>query len=171
MLVAFDLDGTLCDLSHRLHWVKFLPEGGKPDWDAFFARVRGDAPIPEMVELCNTFLNENRSDPEYGTEVIFVSGRNDVCREVTQEWLLNHTELRRHLTEDYGFVDYLRRPLLYMRDEKDRRPDYKVKRDLLAAVVKDYGYAPSIVFDDRQQVVDMWREQGIRCCQVAPGNF
>ena len=27
------------------------------------------------------------------------------------------------------------------------------------------------VYDDRQKVVDMWREEGLVCCQVAPGNF
>ena len=27
------------------------------------------------------------------------------------------------------------------------------------------------VFDDRQKVVDMWREIGLTCMQVAPGNF
>lgn len=32
-------------------------------------------------------------------------------------------------------------------------------------------YRVTAVFDDRQQVVDMWREIGLTCCQVAPGNF
>ena len=27
------------------------------------------------------------------------------------------------------------------------------------------------VFDDRQKVVDMWRNNGISCFQVAPGDF
>jgi hypothetical protein len=27
------------------------------------------------------------------------------------------------------------------------------------------------VVDDRQKVVDMWREIGLTCFQVAPGNF
>jgi len=27
------------------------------------------------------------------------------------------------------------------------------------------------VFDDRQKVVDMWRDNGIDCFQVAPGDF
>lgn len=26
-------------------------------------------------------------------------------------------------------------------------------------------------FDDRQQVVDMWRDNGVPCAQVAPGRF
>jgi len=33
------------------------------------------------------------------------------------------------------------------------------------------GYTPSVVFDDRDRVVKMWRENGIRCFQVAEGNF
>jgi len=28
-----------------------------------------------------------------------------------------------------------------------------------------------MVFDDRDQVVEMWRANGIPCFQVAPGNF
>jgi len=28
-----------------------------------------------------------------------------------------------------------------------------------------------MVFDDRNSVVDMWRENGVRCMQVAPGDF
>jgi len=28
-----------------------------------------------------------------------------------------------------------------------------------------------MVFDDRDKVVNMWRENGIPCLQVAPGNF
>lgn len=27
------------------------------------------------------------------------------------------------------------------------------------------------IFDDRQQVVDMWRSLGLKCFQVEPGNF
>jgi len=28
-----------------------------------------------------------------------------------------------------------------------------------------------MVFDDRQQVVDMWRQNDLTCFQVADGNF
>lgn len=31
--VIFDLDGALCDISHRLHHIK----NGNKNWDAFFA--------------------------------------------------------------------------------------------------------------------------------------
>lgn len=60
--------------------------------------------------------------------------------------------------------------MLYMRKEGDHRPDFKVKRDLLAALKAD-GYEPIMAFDDRDQVVEMWRAEGIPCAQVADGNF
>ena len=28
-----------------------------------------------------------------------------------------------------------------------------------------------LVFDARRRVVHMWRHEGVRCCQVAPGDF
>ena len=167
MLVAFDLDGTLCDLSHRLHHI--LNAEGVKNWPEFFRRCEWDEPIEPMVELCNMMITCGG-----GTEVIFVSGRNSVCQEATIRWLRQNIMTLGGLElgdPEHGFVDQCRRPLLYMRDEDDRRPDYKVKRELLLRIIEDRGQRPDLVFDDRQQVVDMWREHGIRCCQVAPGNF
>ena len=57
-----------------------------------------------------------------------------------------------------------------MRKDGDRREDNLVKRDILIAM-KNEGYNPVLVFDDRQTVVDMWRKQGVRVAQVAPGDF
>jgi hypothetical protein len=57
-----------------------------------------------------------------------------------------------------------------MRRVGDRRPDYIVKAELLDQILRD-GFSPSMAFDDRDQVVAMWRERGVPCAQVAPGNF
>ena len=57
-----------------------------------------------------------------------------------------------------------------MRAEKDNRSDAIVKVELLNDIQRDYGW-PYIWFDDRQQVVDAIRQQGVRVVQVAPGNF
>ncbi len=151
MLIVFDIDGTLADLTHRLHHIK--GEGPK-DWDAFFAATRFDKTIPEMITLCINLI-------EIGNDVIFASGRNEICRADTILWLSQHAQL------STGYIDRM----LYMRSEGDRRPDYLVKHDILVKIMTDWGQKPDIVFDDRQQVVDMWRDEGIRCCQVAPGNF
>jgi len=33
--VIFDLDGTLCDITHRLHFI----EGDNKDWDGFYRGI------------------------------------------------------------------------------------------------------------------------------------
>ena len=43
--------------------------------------------------------------------------------------------------------------------------------ELLKERIRKDGYEPFLVFDDRQRVVDMWRRNGIQCCQVAPGDY
>lgn len=39
--IIVDLDGTLCNLDHRLHHVR---KEGKKDWDGFFAGISQDSP-------------------------------------------------------------------------------------------------------------------------------
>tara|TARA_R110000787_G_scaffold227951_2_gene335643 strand:+ start:403 stop:876 length:474 start_codon:yes stop_codon:yes gene_type:complete len=157
MLIAFDIDGTLADLTHRLHYIGGLDHLGNKmpkDWDAFHQTCDKDKPIHEIVNLCNELIVG-------GNDVIFVSGRNGIVRTKTVEWLNDWIRL-----SSAGI-----NARLYMRDSKDHRPDYIIKTELLVKIIKDYGQKPNIVFDDRQQVVEMWRGQGIRTCQVAPGNF
>ena len=48
-------------------------------------------------------------------------------------------------------------------------PDEKLKLQWLSDM--DWKDNVEMVFDDRQKVVDMWREIGLTCMQVAPGNF
>lgn len=59
---------------------------------------------------------------------------------------------------------------MYLRDDGDMRPDDIVKEELLAKIRAD-GYKPTIAFDDRNQVVNKWRELGINCYQVRAGDF
>lgn len=56
---------------------------------------------------------------------------------------------------------------LKMREAKDRRADTILKKEWLDAE----PHPPIIVFDDRDSVVAMWRENGIVCAQVAKGDF
>ena len=52
----------------------------------------------------------------------------------------------------------------------NHRPDHQVKGELLDRLRAD-GWEPIMAFDDRNQVVRMWREKGIPCAQVADGDF
>ena len=139
----FDLDGTLANLDHRLHFVK----RDKPDWDAFFAAVSEDGVYEHVATLAR--------DLAQTAAIVLVSGRSDQCRTDTVSWLAKN-----NITHN----------LLYMRKEGDHRPDFKVKRELLATLLAE-GYKPIMAFDDRNQVVEMWRELDIPCAQVADGDF
>lgn len=148
----FDIDGTIADLSHRLHYIKpeYDSRGMLPpkNYDAFFAACHLDRPIPHMWSLMNDLLN-------LGVRFVYVSGRSDQCRNATAEWLDRH--------------DFPTGPI-YMRTAGDHRPDHIVKGELLDKLLAD-GWVPIMAFDDRDQVVKMWRERGIPCAQVADGDF
>ena len=57
-----------------------------------------------------------------------------------------------------------------MRWEKNYEPDDVLKFDMLKQLKED-GYNPTIVFDDRDSVVRMWRRMGLKCLQVQKGDF
>ena len=64
-------------------------------------------------------------------------------------------------------------PLL-MRSDGDNRSDYIVKKEIYEQNIRDWQDV-LFVLDDRNSkkcpVVDMWREQGLTCFQVAEGDF
>lgn len=140
-IYVFDLDGTLCD---HLHRVKLLP-----NHDAFYKACIYDEPIKETIELAKT-LSETAT-------IWIVTGRNEVVRKETEQWFRKHGVP----------VEWLK----YMRDSKDRRPDTKVKREWYRSLSKEEQDAIQIVFEDRSRVVDMWREEGVRCFHVDYGHF
>lgn len=139
----FDIDGTLADLTHRLHHIQKEPK----DWDAFFAACVDDKPIEHICDLAKT-LQETAS-------VIFVSGRSDRVRAETEAWLAGRG---------------LSGAPLFMRKAGDHRPDNIVKAELLADI-RSRGFQPTMAFEDRTQVVEMWRANHVPCAQVASGDF
>lgn len=138
-----DIDGTLADCRHRLHHV--LP-GAKRNWEAFFSEMDEDPLIWQVAEVVRHLAIESR--------IVLCSGRPENYRGITEAWL------------DRNGVQ---RDALYMRPAGDTRPDHVVKAQILDGIKAD-GYEPFIVIDDRQSVVDMWRENGLVCLQAAPGE-
>ena len=93
-----------------------------------------------------------------GFTIVIFSGRSKATKDATKDWLKKH---------DVPF------DLLKMRPtDKDWHfmKDSDLKQHWLDDLfpIKDDVFA---VFDDRNQVVDMWRSKGIRVCQVAEGDF
>jgi predicted kinase len=133
--IIVDLDGTLAKMSDRSPY----------EWH----RVGEDTPVPAVVYAVRAAIH-------FGYQVIFMSGRDASCRNITQAWLETHV---------LNNVEHL-----FMRAENDNRRDDIVKLDLFDTHVRD-NYNVEYVLDDRAQVVRMWRKLGLSCFQVAPGEF
>ena len=159
-IIVCDLDGTLANCEHRVHHVQKVDGAGlkrKPDWDAFYAGVRKDTVNKPVHQLLINMCGWNMHYEWRTHEVIFCTGRPERCRVDTEWWL----ETKTNVPSD-GYK-------LLMRKDGDFRADYVVKQEILDAHIdKDRVL---FVLDDRQQVVDMWRRNGLTCFQVAEGNF
>jgi predicted kinase len=112
-------------------------------------RVHEDRPNAPVITVI-------RALADAGNAVVFLSGRTDACRAATHQWLLEHVRVPFQA--------------LHMRPAGDMRKDAIVKRELFDQHVRD-RYDVVCVLDDRDQVVAAWRELGLTCLQVAPGNF
>ena len=143
--VLFDIDGTLADIEHRRHYV----EGDKQNWTAFFEEMGADTANAPVVDLYNVLW----AHPDY--ECIVLSGRPDNFRALTETWFA------------WNEIPFSR---IEMRGAKDNRRDDVVKQEILDKLLAE-GKEIAFVVDDRQQVVDMWRANGIICFQCDVGNF
>ena len=163
--VIFDLDGTLADIEIRRK--KSIKPNGKMDWDVFFHpdNIKYDKPIPAIVNLIQTY-----EDKAY--KIVIFSGRNDRSWNETIAWLKRY-----EIPHD----------LLVMRPDKFKSKSFPVADGNPAT--SDMRYMPDeilkkkmldtfvdindvlFVVDDRQKVVDMWRDLGLVVLQPAPGNF
>ena len=57
-----------------------------------------------------------------------------------------------------------------MRKNNDFRGDEIIKKEIYIEKIKD-KYNILFVLDDRQKVVNMWRDLNLTCLQVANGDF
>ena len=134
--IVVDIDGTLADITHRLHYIS----GAHADYKSFFANVGGDALNEWCRELIRAFAARYR--------IVLVSGRPDSTLDDTRVWLA-----RNHVA--YHELHLVRR-------NGDFGPDHELKRAWMRTYGKD-----RILFavEDRQRVVDMWRDEGVVCLQ------
>lgn len=103
-----------------------------------------DEPVSRFLDLC------------YGSDVvILLSGRQEEYRPHTERWLEKHQ------------VAY---DELYMRAKGDRRSDDLVKMGLFDAHIRSQYHA-TLMLDDRNRCVYLWRKLGLPCWQVAFGDF
>ena len=178
MDVIFDIDGTLADASHRLHFIKdtahwVTPDDKpvsppKPDWNSFLSydQVAKDSPIPQTWAILGSLLHDHH-------RVIFITGRPEKTRKMTYQWLMTACPVR---ALAWNYWSNRRKsggalgPVIYMRKNGDHRPSSVVKEESLL-LAKENGFNPVMVFEDRADDTAMWRRNGLLCCQVADGNY
>lgn len=142
--IIVDVDGTITNLDHRRGYLASSPK----NYPAFEKGIPFDLPHQHVIDVVNTLYDA-------GWRIVLCSGRGEQSRKVTEDWMVRHG------------VKY---HALYMRAEKDYRRDDIVKSELLDKIIED-GYNISFCLDDRTTVCKMWRDRGIPCFQVAPGDF
>ncbi len=147
--ILVDVDGTLADADGRAK--KYL-RNENPDWDAYFAACGEDGPITPIIDMVSALRGS--------FDVVLCTGRRESCDKSTREWLDRYAPT---LADVH---------ILY-RKEKDHRHDVFVKPELLEEYMKNSGRAhgPVAIFEDRNSMVEKWRELGFTCVQVAEGDF
>lgn len=171
-LIICDIDGTISDCQHRQHLA------AARDWDAFHQLAHLDEPISMTLDMIRDLVHVS------GHGLIFLTGRPEWMRELTLKWLADKCELDLH---DH----YLE---LLMRPKDEWAPDYQIKLAMLKhsaqfGAIKTWAEAekisdlvnfdnPSPTFrdmilflDDRDKVVEAFRNLGFHCWQTAQGAF
>ena len=150
-IIIFDLDGTLANIDARR--ALSMDDNNKMNWNKFFdpLNIPLDQPNQPVIHMAKMLK-------EQGFKIFIFSGRSGVTLQATVEWLQDN---------NIPCDKLMMRPKekLFMKDA-----------DLKQLWLNDKELIPNIsdvfaVFDDRDQVVEMWRKNNLTCFQVANGNF
>jgi predicted kinase len=131
----------ICDIDGTL---SVMGDRSPFDWEKV-GRDAVNSPVDDLLSRYST----------YQVKKILVSGRDSICRKETEAWLEEN---------DIAYDE------LFMRPEGDTRKDSIVKKEIFDNNIRD-KYNVLFVLDDRNQVVEMWRDLGLNCFQVREGNF
>ncbi len=145
--IIVDVDGTLAEFDPEkvACWVL----GVEKDWAPFFNYMKDASAIENVVKLVRLLHLQ-------GQKIIICSGRPDAYRQSTIDWLN-----RQEIPFD----------AIYLRPEgSDHLTDEHVKDQLLKQMYLE-NYSPWLVLDDRDAVVNHWRQLGLTCLQCASGDF
>lgn len=150
-IIVVDIDGTISNVGERLRFIKQEPK----DYDSFYQECFDDEPIKEMCDLIELVAMRG------SYRVVFLTGRRESVREVTTWWIGKNVFKGKTAPSEGS---------LLMRPNGDKRHDTDVKiEQFLQAGYKVDDIA--FVLEDRTSMVEMWRDLGVRCLQVAKGDY
>jgi len=128
------------------------------DIDGTLAKMKNRGPF-DWMKVENDELNKPVADilEKYqdSVDTILLSGRDGICREQTEQWLADNN---------------IKYTCLFMRDIDNNEKDSIIKERIYREKIESL-YNILFILDDRTQVVEMWRNLGLTCFQVANGDF
>lgn len=139
----FDLDGTISNDWQRVHFAK------KGDWDNYNKLTNIDYPFKDVVRLMYCI-------ERLGYRIIILTGRPGSKRKETKDWLRSHNiNCHRLIMKTKELLDM---------------PTDEWKKQIYLDDLKE-NYSVYGVFEDRDKLVDMWRELGLTCFQTKNGEY
>ncbi len=150
--VICDLDGTLALLN------------GRSPYDA--SSCEDDIPNLPVIETLKHFYKA-------GYKILFCSGREDKYKRQTINFIETYVTVENDQFTQDPMETSGTKPIqyeLFMRKTDDFRKDSIVKDEMFNKNIRG-KYNVFLVLDDRTTVVKKWRELGLTCFQVAPGDF
>lgn len=133
--IICDIDGTVANVNHRLHYLETKPK----DWKGFFSEAVNDTPLPTKDIIRALSLIDERFI------CLLVTGREESHRRDTGLWLQKH------------FIYYDR---IFMRQNGDRREDTIIKKEIYHEHIEP-NFDVCMVFEDRTRLVEMYRSLGL----------
>ena len=143
LAIILDLDGTLCNCEHRVHFMRERPKRR----DEFHSACVFDsviAPTKALVDMAE----------EKGIKVILLSARPLRFKPQTESWL------------EQNKIHYDQLILSGHPELSD--PEFKLK--MYRELIEPF-YEILFAVDDRGTVVSMWRENAITCFDIAGNHF
>jgi len=132
--IVSDIDGTILNFCDR---------------SAFDVALSiNDAPNCAVLACLQTMYNSGR-------DILFLTGRNEKFRDITEEWI------NKHLPIPYK---------LYMRADDDKRPDTIYKKEVIDNHIFGKFFIEAIL-DDRPRICRMFREMGFVVFQLNHKEF
>lgn len=136
-VAIIDIDGTISDPSHRLHYILNEPK----NYDEFYAKAKDDLPLHSIINFVKDISKQYH--------IVFLTGRPERIRQDTENWL-----------NAQGFDKYK----LIMRKNHDYRQDYKYKLEHIIKIKNIKEIA--IAIDDRDSVLEMLRNLDVPCLKA-----
>ncbi len=142
--VIFDLDNCLADDSARIPLIDWSAANPEDRYRAYHEACANDpCPVTSRALFARWTAGGSRVP-------IFLTARPVSVHVLTVEWLANHL--------------HVHNPILLMRNIGDHRPSRELKRAQLHDLRDHYDVVfdwIAMAFDDRPEIVEMYREEGI----------